>query len=104
MYTDKFNLAASYRIDGSSRFAENNKYGSFPSVSAAYRLGEEDFLKDLNWVEDVKIRASWGIVGNQAISPYQSLAAISSGANYPWNGSDQIDYGFQISQAINPKS
>lgn len=101
-FDDRYLVTASYRADGSSVFGKNNKWGYFPSAAVAWRASEENFIKDLNIFSDLKIRASWGIVGNQAISPYQSLAAISSGANYPWNGTDQVDYGFQISRAVNP--
>lgn len=101
-FDGKYLITASYRADGSSVFGKNNKWGYFPSAALAWRASEENFIKNLNVFSELKLRVSWGIVGNQAISPYQSLAAISSGYNYPWNGSDQIDYGFQITQAINP--
>jgi TonB-linked SusC/RagA family outer membrane protein len=70
---DKYMFAASIRRDGASVFAENNKYGIFPSVSAAWRLSQEDFLSSVRWVSDLKVRASWGQAGNPAIKPYQSL-------------------------------
>ena len=72
-YNDKYMFAASIRRDGASVFAENNKYGVFPSVSAAWRLSEEAFLQDVNWLSSLKLRASWGQAGNPAIKPYQSL-------------------------------
>ncbi len=72
-YKNKYLLAASIRRDGASVFAENNKYGVFPSVSAAWRISEEDFFKQLSWVSNLKLRASWGQAGNPAIKPYQSL-------------------------------
>lgn len=72
-YKNKFLFAASIRRDGASVFAENNKYGVFPSVSAGWRLSEEDFFKELNWFSNLKLRASWGQAGNPAIKPYQSL-------------------------------
>ncbi|SIO45960.1 SusC/RagA family TonB-linked outer membrane protein [Chitinophaga niabensis] len=70
---NKYLLAASIRRDGASVFAENNKYGVFPSVSAAWRVSEEDFLKESKWLSNLKLRASWGQAGNPAIKPYQSL-------------------------------
>lgn len=70
---DKYLFAASIRRDGASVFAENNKYGIFPSVSAAWRVSEEGFLKENNLISNLKVRGSWGQAGNPAIKPYQSL-------------------------------
>ncbi|MEJ7769693.1 MAG: SusC/RagA family TonB-linked outer membrane protein, partial [Chitinophagaceae bacterium] len=70
---DRYLFAASIRRDGASVFAENNKYGVFPSVSAAWRISEEAFLKSSNFFSNLKLRASWGQAGNPAIKPYQSL-------------------------------
>ncbi|MGX5818173.1 SusC/RagA family TonB-linked outer membrane protein [Chitinophaga lutea] len=70
---DKYLFAVSLRRDGASVFAENNKYGTFPSVSAGWRMSEEEFMKGIEWLSNVKIRASWGEAGNPAIKPYQSL-------------------------------
>jgi TonB-linked SusC/RagA family outer membrane protein len=70
---NKYLFAASIRRDGASVFAENNKYGVFPSVSAAWRVIEEDFVKSMRWISNLKLRASWGQAGNPAIKPYQSL-------------------------------
>lgn len=100
--SEKYLLTASYRADGSSVFGANNKWGYFPSVSAAWRASEETFLKDLDLFSDFKVRASWGITGNQSISPYASLSQILSGANYPYNGNDATDIGFNIVRAANP--
>ncbi len=104
---DKYLLTASYRSDGSSVFGRNNKFGYFPSAAFAWRVDQEDFIKNLNLFSNLKLRASWGITGNQAISPYQTLARISSGGsypdgNYPYNGTDVTDLGFYISSAANP--
>ncbi|MEO6000020.1 MAG: TonB-dependent receptor [Chitinophagaceae bacterium] len=70
---DRYLFAASIRRDGASVFAENNKYGVFPSVSAAWRISEEAFLKNTDLISNLKVRASWGQAGNPAIKPYQSL-------------------------------
>ena len=70
---DKYLLAASIRRDGASVFAENNKYGVFPSVSAAWRVSGEEFMERFGWLSNLKLRASWGQAGNPAIKPYQSL-------------------------------
>ncbi|RPE13626.1 TonB-dependent receptor [Chitinophaga lutea] len=70
---NRYLFAVSLRRDGASVFAENNKYGVFPSVSAGWRISEEAFLKSVEWVSNLKLRASWGKAGNPAIRPYQSL-------------------------------
>jgi len=101
-FADKYLLTASYRADGSSVFGENNKWGYFPSASVAWKASEENFIRNLNIFSALKVRASWGITGNQAISPYQTLSRISSGSNYPYNGSDGTDLGYFIANAPNP--
>ena len=70
---NRYLFAVSLRRDGASVFAENNKYGVFPSVSAGWRVSEEAFLKNAEWLSNLKLRASWGKAGNPAIRPYQSL-------------------------------
>lgn len=70
---EKYLFAASIRRDGASVFAENNKYGIFPSISGAWRISEEPFLKGIASISNLKLRASWGQAGNPAIKPYQSL-------------------------------
>src|SRR5690606_34479658 len=77
-YKDKFFLDITGRIDGSSKFGANNKYGFFPAVSAAYRLIEEPFFQGIRQLSDLKLRASYGTTGNAAgISPYLSLAMVA---------------------------
>ncbi len=71
---NRYMLTASLRIDGSSVFGKNNKYGYFPSAALAWRVNEESFMKDAKWVSNMKLRLSYGEVGNQAVSPYKSLA------------------------------
>ncbi len=72
-YKDKYLFAASIRRDGASVFAENNKYGVFPSLSAAWRISKEEFMQSVAAISNLKLRASWGQAGNPAIKPYQSL-------------------------------
>jgi len=86
-YKDKYFLDLTARADGSSKFGENNKYGFFPAVAAAWRIVEEPFMKSVPVVSDLKLRGSWGITGNAgAIDPYKSLATVSaSGLNYNYN-------------------
>ncbi len=101
-YADKYLLTASYRADGSSVFGANNKWGYFPSGSVAWKIAEEPIVKKLNIFSDLKIRGSWGVVGNQAITAYQTISAINSGANYPYSGNDNTDLGFIIANPASP--
>lgn len=77
---DKYLLKFTLRADGASRFAANNKWGYFPSAAAAWRISEENFMKDLNVFSNLKLRSSWGISGKQAIPSYQSLPTVGT-----WN-------------------
>ncbi|PSL26138.1 SusC/RagA family TonB-linked outer membrane protein [Dyadobacter jiangsuensis] len=85
-FKDKFFIDVTARADGSSKFGANHKYGVFPAVSAAYRIIEEPFMKDISWLSDFKLRGSYGITGNAGgIDPYQSLATVASGNSYMIN-------------------
>ena len=81
-FTDKYLFTATVRADGSSKFSANNKWGIFPSVSAAWRLGEENFIKNLNLFSDLKLRIGYGMAGNNRVGSYTSLEMLSSVA-YP---------------------
>ncbi len=90
--SNKYIFTANMRIDGSSRFGEDNKYGYFPSGAFAWRMSEEDFIKDLNFFSDLKLRLSYGTSGNAAaISPYQTLAKLSY-APYNFEGREVAGY------------
>src|SRR5665648_150333 len=87
-FKEKYLFEANARYDGTSRFPSKGRWGLFPSFSAGWRISEESFIKDnLNWVDNMKIRASWGELGNQNIGeyPYQSVLAL--GQDYPLGGS-----------------
>jgi TonB-linked SusC/RagA family outer membrane protein len=77
-YKDKILVTATGRYDGSSRFGANNKYAFFPSAAVAWRLSQEDFLKNSHLISDLKVRASYGLTGNSEINSYQSLATLST--------------------------
>lgn len=81
-FGERYLLTATVRADGSSKFSKKNKWGLFPSVSAAWRLSEEDFIKRLGVFSDLKLRAGYGLAGNNRISSYASLSLLSS-ATYP---------------------
>lgn len=72
-YNDRYLLTATMRADGSTRFSAKNKWGYFPSFSAAWRISEENFMKGIDWISNMKLRFGWGLVGNDRISNYLSL-------------------------------
>lgn len=99
-YKEKYLFTASLRADGSSKFGKNNKWGYFPAFSAAWRMGEEEFIKNLNVFSDLKLRIGYGLAGNNRINSYQSLAIMGS-VTYP-NG-DSTQSGYASNQVPNPE-
>lgn len=104
-YDDKFLVEAAVRMDGSSKFGPGNKYGYFPSVAVGYNIHKENFLKDSRTISNLKLRASYGHLGNQDISPYryQNLIDASSGVENNWGNPDitwetvkMTDLGFDL--------
>lgn len=85
-FKERFLVTATIRADGSSKFAKNHKWGFFPSISGAWRLSEEEFVKKLNVFSDLKLRAGYGLAGNNRVASYSSLALLQS-ANYASNES-----------------
>ena len=75
---DKYLFSLSARVDGSSVFGKNNKWGCFPAGSFAWRINQEDWLADVQWLTNLKLRASYGLTGNQAISPFQSQGLLNT--------------------------
>lgn len=86
-YINRYYLTATYRLDGSSKFMKNNKWATFPSISAAWRLSGEDFLANAYFLSDWKIRVGWGRLGNQNLP--SSVYRSSLGKNYYVFGSNQ---------------
>ena len=86
-FKQKVLVNATLRADGASQFGENDKWGMFPSASAAWRMSEEDFLQNVNFVSDLKLRVSYGITGNNNFSPYTSLARVGATDTYTFDGS-----------------
>jgi iron complex outermembrane receptor protein len=100
-YDDKYMLTATVRRDGSSKFGTNHKWGTFPSVSAAWGLSQEDFLKETNWISDLKLRAGYGVTGNQdGLQPYKTLELYEAYGTYFDNGGQSIAY--RVAQNANP--
>ena len=82
-FNDKYYITASIRRDGSSKFGEDNLWGNFPSFDVAWRLKQESFLQNINWITDLKLRAGYGVTGNSdAISPYGTLLLYGAAGRY----------------------
>lgn len=88
---DRYLLTASIRRDGASVFGNKNKWANFPSVALAWRINEEAFMKKFSWIDMLKLRISYGVVGNWAISPYRTLGVAGS-HEYLTNGSLVVGY------------
>ncbi len=97
-YKEKYYLTATWRRDGYSGFAANRKYGDFPSAAVAWRISSEPFLSGSDWMNDLKIRASYGTVGNQAVGTYRSLAQLR---NAPYVFGETIVGGVKVSSLPN---
>ncbi|MCF0069693.1 TonB-dependent receptor [Dyadobacter sp. CY261] len=80
-FNDRYLITATLRRDGSSRFGENNRWGTFPSASVGWRVSEEAFMKSQHFVTDLKLRASYGLTGNNAIGNYRAIGQLTN-ANY----------------------
>ncbi|QNL49151.1 TonB-dependent receptor [Olivibacter sp. SDN3] len=90
---DRYLFSATVRRDGSSNFGSENKYGVFPAGSFAWRLSQEEFMSEADWLTDLKVRATYGITGNQRIPAFQFLDRIQSSlitSTYPINGSGSV--------------
>lgn len=114
-YNNRYLFTATVRSDGSSRFGKNNKWGTFPSVSAGWRVNEENFMKGIRTINDLKIRASYGIAGNNRIGNYSSIGLLGIGFyptgdalqntvnpssmsndNLGWEKTQQVNLGFDL--------
>ena len=114
-YDNRYLLTATVRTDGSTVFSNKNKWGFFPSFSAAWRVSEEAFMKDLKWLSNFKVRFGWGIVGNDRISNFLSLDMYSNvkyglgnntvtvltpkqlkNSNLKWEGSSSVNLGLDL--------
>jgi TonB-linked SusC/RagA family outer membrane protein len=101
-YNDKYLFTGTFRTDGTSRVGINDKWGSFPAVSAGWRVSKEDFMQNVNWVSDLKIRAGWGETGN--LPPYTvlypSYTLLSPGAPYAYSSSPTAAPGVTTTSQI----
>lgn len=85
-YQEKYLLSASVRYEGSSRFGANNKWGTFPAVSAGWRINKEHFMGNVKWLNDLKLRVGYGVTGNQEIGNYKSLQLLEKDRFFNYNG------------------
>lgn len=95
-YADKYMASFTIRRDGSSRFGKNNRYATFPSVSAGWRINQENFLKKASWIDDLKIRASWGQTGNQEIDNLARYTIFESNYGVGENGGQSYGTSYDI--------
>lgn len=91
-YAEKYMASVSLRRDGSSRFGANHKWGWFPAVSFGWRASQEEFLKDVEWIDELKVRAGYGETGNQDFENYKSLFLVKTSGNFYYNGSWSTAY------------
>lgn len=99
-YKEKYLFSASLRREGSSRFGVNHKWGLFPAVSAGWRISGEDWMQNVKWINDLKLRAGFGVTGNNLASDLRSVAMLSNGGTFWYNG--QYVYTYGVSQNVNP--
>lgn len=99
-YNNRYSVTATFRADGSSKFSKSNRFSYFPSFAAAWRVKEESFMKDVDWISNFKFRAGWGQVGNQAVSPYQILNSYNPVYYAKPDGSQ--DVGYSSNRISNP--
>lgn len=115
-YMEKYLLTVSARYDGSSRFGSNSKWGWFPSVSAGWKLNEENFMKSLDWISLLKFRGAWGMSGNDRIGDYAYVALLGTyntswgdkkvsgvapsniaNEDLQWESTQSLDFGLDVS-------
>lgn len=90
-FNDKYLLTATLRRDGSSRFGTNTKYGNFPGVALGWNISNEQFMKQITWLDLLKLRVGWGVVGNQGVAPYQTQGLLTRTA-YAWGSTAAFGY------------
>ena len=87
---DKYLLTATVRADGSSKFSKENRWAYFPSLALAWRIDKENFIKNIAWVNQLKLRFGYGKTGNQSIDPYSTISSYTQGTYYANNAGDRI--------------
>ncbi|NJK95359.1 MAG: SusC/RagA family TonB-linked outer membrane protein [Bacteroidales bacterium] len=98
-YNDKYLITITGRQDGASMLAEGHKYDFFPAVALAWKIGKENFMQNISFLSDLKLRGGYGVTGNSSISAYQTLGELGR-TQYEWNGSPA--YGYRPNTIPNP--
>ncbi len=99
-YKNKYLFESNFRYDGSSRFHPDNRWGLFPSFSLGWRVGQESFMENLTWLNELKIRSSWGQIGNQQIGLFQYVNSVDLENDYAFGG--KIAPGAAVTQSKDP--
>lgn len=102
VYDDRYLFSASLRRDGSSKLGIHNQWANFPAISAGWRVSQENFLRDVQWLSDLKLRAGWGATGNLPADLYPSYSQLNGGNNYAFNGTTPVTGTVPSGQAGNP--
>ena len=99
-YKGRYLLTATFRRDGSSKFTKDNRWGTFPSAAAAWRISEEPFMQNINWLSNLKLRLSYGVTGNNTgIRAYDTQQTLSSPMSYPFGSA--YSTGYTASSIVN---
>ena len=99
-YKGRYLLTATFRRDGSSKFTKDNRWGTFPSAAAAWRISEEPFMQNINWLSNLKLRLSFGVTGNNTgIKDYDTQQTLSSPMSYPFGSA--YSTGYTASSIVN---
>lgn len=101
-FRDKFLVTGTFRRDGSSRFGRESRFGNFPSIALGYRLIEESFLQDQSVLSELKIRGSWGIIGNDKIAFYEGRPVVTGNENAVFGENEALIYGATLTRLANP--
>ncbi|HSF55696.1 MAG TPA: SusC/RagA family TonB-linked outer membrane protein, partial [Algoriphagus sp.] len=102
VYKDKLLVTGTFRRDGSSRFGAENRFGNFPSIALGYRLIQEGFLQNQNTLSELKIRGSWGIIGNDKIAFYEGRPVVTGNQNAVFGENEELVYGATLTRLANP--
>ena len=98
-YDDRYMISATFRSDASSRLAPSNQWHSYPAVSAGWNINKESFLRDVNWIDSLKLRGGYGQTSNQSVQPYATLGYLST---RPYNFGANNATGYYVSTLPNP--
>ncbi|MDR2474689.1 MAG: TonB-dependent receptor [Bacteroidales bacterium] len=99
-YDSRYMLSIAVRSDGSSRLAEGHKWHTYPAISVGWNIGQEAFMENIGWVDNLKLRLGWGQTSNQAVAPYGTLGRLGS---YPYNFGGSNTTGYYVDEVPNPE-